>query len=147
MENKTGFSLQQILSCGELLKDQGSKQIKLLNDVDTTVKHLRTVNDACAVKQSNAEKTALTRAAATENLLSILIDQSRTIQHVTGVSHSILRHHAADADHQAAQMMGLLQSVKSTIDHLKEEKRSSKELSSLAPSHRSGKPRHQIAEV
>lgn len=118
-------SFQQVISCGETLSDQGSKQIRLLDNLDATVREIEETNTASVKHQLHAERKAEIRAASTERYLTELIHATRNLQHVTGIGHSILQDGRVNTDRQAAHMTDLLLSVKSTVESLDEEKKAS----------------------
>ncbi len=118
-------SFQQVISCGETLSDQGSKQVRILDNLDATVREVKETNTACVKHQLRVERTAKIRAASTERYLTELIHAAGNLQHVTSMSHSILQDGKVNTDRQAAHMMDLLLSVKSTVESLDEEKKAS----------------------
>ena len=153
MDHESTKSFQRIISCGEALNQQSVKQEQLLENMGNTLKEVELVEEARFSHQLYAERTVAIRGAQTESKLSELTDTAYSLQQIAGRSHSLLQDSRANTDRQAAQMMDLLRSVKSTVENLHDEKASrsqqneTKAGSSSSANHRAEEVTYQIVKV
>ena len=103
IEHESANTYQQIISLGEALTRQGSKQVQLLGSLGMTLRELRLINEACVTQQLHSESKAAIRAARTDNHLSQLFNTAQCLQRTTGISHNLFQCGLVEADRRAAQ--------------------------------------------